>query len=208
MDRIVIDNVKLMFGERTLFETDCFKIGSNEIYPLLGLNGTGKSTFLRLIAGFLKPSSGEITVNGSILYQPQKPVIFHMPVLNNAVIGMKNSDKKMAYEVLEEVGLKEFINAQSKNLSGGEQQRLSLARSLLTGGDIFLLDEPFSAVDIKSARKLEKILIDYCLNKTMILSTHSIKIAESIADRCIFIKDGRLEISSTDAAKEYLINTI
>lgn len=210
MDRIWIHNVKMVFGERTLFEINNMKIGSNEIFPLLGLNGTGKSTFLRMIAGFLKPTTGDITVNGSLLYQPQKPFIFNMSVLENAVVGMKSQDKKKAHEVLEAVGMKDFINLQANNLSGGEQQRLSLARSILTDGDILLLDEPFSAVDIKYAKTLEQILKDYCFkeNKTMIISTHSIKTAENIADNCLLIKDCRLNISRLERAKEYLISTI
>lgn len=210
MDRIIIDNIKLMFGFRTLFETGSITISAGSIYPLLGLNGTGKSTFLRLLSGLIKPTSGNLMVDGTILYQPQKPVIFHASVINNAIIGMETPDRKKAYDILEKVGLKNFINVQAKTLSGGEQQRLCIARSILTGGDILLLDEPFSAVDIKSAQLLELMLKDYCIreNKTMIISTHSIKTAEGISDQCILIKNDRLEICKINEAKEYLINSI
>jgi ABC-type nitrate/sulfonate/bicarbonate transport system ATPase subunit len=210
MDRIIIDNVKLMFGQRTLFETGCINIATESIYPLLGLNGTGKSTFLKLISGLLKTTVGNITVNGTVLYQPQKPVIFHTSVLNNAIIGMKIPDRIKAHNILVEVGLKDFINVQAKNLSGGEQQRLCIARSILTGGDILLLDEPFSAVDIKSAQLLELMLQNYCIreNKTMIVATHSIKTAEGISNQCILIRNDRLEICKISEAKEYLINTL
>jgi ABC-type nitrate/sulfonate/bicarbonate transport system ATPase subunit len=210
MDRIIIDNVKFMYEQRTLFETGSINIATGSIYPLLGLNGTGKSTFLRLVSGLLKPTTGNLTVNGTVLYQPQNPVIFHNSVLNNVIIGMKTPDRNKALDILEEVGLKDFVNVRARSLSGGEQQRLCIARSILTGGDILLLDEPFSAVDIKSAQLLELMLQNYCIreNKTMIVATHSIKTAESISNQCILIKNDRLEICKISEAKEYLINTL
>jgi ABC-type Mn2+/Zn2+ transport system ATPase subunit len=210
MDRIIIEDITLKLGLRSLFETGSIIIANDSIYPLLGLNGTGKSTFLRLVSGLIKPTTGNLAVNGTVLYQPQKPIIFNASVLNNVIIGMKTPDKKWAYDILEEVGLKKFINVQARNLSGGEQQRLCIARSILTGGDILLLDEPFSAVDLKSAQALELMLKNYCIreNKTMIISTHSIKTAEGVSDQCILIRDERLEICNISDAKEYFVSTL
>lgn len=210
MGRIIINHIKVAFGEQVLFKSDYLKINSNEIYLLLGLNGTGKSTLLRIIAGLKKPSTGSIVLKGSLLYQPQKPMIFDLSALDNAMIAMDNSDKGSATEILKAVGLNKRIDQKAKLLSSGEQQRLCLARSILTGGDILLLDEPFSAVDIKSIKTLEGLLKDYCAsgNRTMILATHSIKAAECLSDRCLLLRDGKLEMCSIHEARRYLIKII
>jgi ABC-type multidrug transport system ATPase subunit len=210
MDRIIIDNAAIGFGERNLFTTCYINIVSSEVFPLLGVNGSGKSTFIKVTAGLIKSSSGKISAIGSILYQPQNPVVFQMSVLQNAIVGMKIPDKSTAAEVLKSVGLERFINKPAKTLSGGEQQRLFLARSMLTGGDIMLLDEPFSAVDNKTDGLLKEIFINYCKknNVSLIMSTHSIKAAESISDRCLLIKDGKLDLSDIKSAKEYLVSAI
>jgi ABC-type nitrate/sulfonate/bicarbonate transport system ATPase subunit len=210
MNRIILDQIKITFNEETLFELKQLEIGSNEVYPLLGLNGTGKSTLLRIIAGIIKPSEGNVFLDGSLLYQPQKPMIFNTSVLENAIIGMKIIDKNKALEILDAVGLKKQIHQNAKLLSGGQQQRLCLARSILTGGEILLFDEPFSAVDIKSVKTMEDFIKEYCKsgNRTLILSTHSIKTAQCISDRCLLLADGKLEICSIEKAREYLINII
>lgn len=195
MKRILLENLSLCFDDNELFMCKSIGLYTNEIYPVLGANGTGKSTLFKALAGIIKPVSGEININGDIVYQPQKPAIFNMSVLENALTGMKNKDKNKALVLLDRAGIGNLTHKNAKTLSGGEQQRLCLVRSLLTNCDILLLDEPFSAIDEKSVSLLEEILLEYkAKDKTIMIATHSLSSAKRLSDKHFLIDNGELKL--------------
>jgi ABC-type multidrug transport system ATPase subunit len=210
MNRIELSNIELKFDDRLLFRSGRINIGEGGIYSLLGLNGSGKTTLLRMLSGLEKPSAGSFVINGKLLYQPQKPAIFRMTTLENAMTGMENPDKSRALSVLADVGLSGFAEAQASTLSGGEKQRLCLCRSILTGGDIMLFDEPFSAVDHKTSDGLAAYLKDYCLRTrtTLLLVVHNLHMAQQISEQFLLIRDEELVVCGAAEVRDYFIERI
>ena len=210
MNRIELRNIELKFDDRILLKSGNIDIADGSIYPLLGLNGSGKTTCMRMLAGFIKPLAGSFKLDGELLYQPQKPVLFSMTVLENAMVGMIQKDEAKALELLADLGLADFAHAKAKSLSGGEQARLCLARSMLTGGDVLLLDEPFAAIDSKSADAVALLVKNYCLRErtTLIVTVHNVQTAKLLSERCLLIRDEKLVVSDTDAVRDYFIGAI
>jgi|GEM_PF-2158961 len=206
MGRIEICDIELKFDERVLFRSGRIGIGGGA-YPLMGLNGTGKTTLLRMLAGFVKPDTGSFRLEGSALYQPQKPAVFPMTALENAMLGMENPDRGAALSMLSDVGLSDFAGAQAKTLSGGEQQRLCLCRSMLAGGDIFLIDEPFSAVDQNAAEKLAMYLTDHCkrMRATLLIAMHNLQMAQKMSEQFLLIRRGELVLCGAAAVRDYFL---
>ncbi len=192
-----------------------FEVNAGEIFALLGPSGCGKTTTLRLIAGFERVNSGEIRLEGkciesqSIHAPPetreiglvfQNYALFpHLNVLDNVAFGLKRLPQKVrldrGLEVLEMVGLAEFRDRRPHDLSGGEQQRVALARSIAPSPKLILLDEPFSNLDAglrQSTRKeVRELLKD--AGMTAMLVTHDREEALSFADRVAIMENGGLE---------------
>lgn len=201
--RLDLNRIVKKYGERTVLDIDSINFTEGKLYAVLGPNGSGKTTMLRLIAGIEKPDSGEILYNGSktiarsdISYMPQKPYMFDMSVLNNLFLGMgqnKNRSRE-AEDALERVAMKGFMKARVYSLSGGETQRVALARVLALHRKLVLLDEPASAADISSSRLIEHYIRSTCNNdgSTIIFTTHSPSQALRIADELIFLCDGKV----------------
>ena len=173
-----------------------------ELTSLLGPSGCGKTTLLKIIAGLLAPTSGNVTVNGQPVTGPGKERAFVfqdfalMPwasVLRNAAFGLelqgvpKSERNAIAEKHIEAVGLKGYENLFPHELSGGMRQRVGLARALAVNAEVLLMDEPFSAVDEQTRRKFQEDLLDVVADakKTFIFVTHSIEeavyVSQSIA---------------------------
>lgn len=182
-----------------------------ELTSLLGPSGCGKTTLLKIIAGLLAPTEGEVTVNGRPVTGPgpERAFVFQdfalMPwasVLRNAAFGLelqgvaKSEREDRARHYIEEVGLAGFEEKYPHELSGGMRQRVGLARALCVDADVLLMDEPFSAVDEQTRRKFQEDLIRLreIEKKTFILVTHSIEEAVYLSDRIILLspRPGRL----------------
>lgn len=182
-----------------------------ELTSLLGPSGCGKTTLLKIIAGLLAPTEGEVTVNGRPVTGPgpERAFVFQdfalMPwasVLRNAAFGLelqgvaKSEREDRARHYIEEVGLAGFEEKFPHELSGGMRQRVGLARALCVDADVLLMDEPFSAVDEQTRRKFQEDLIRLreIEKKTFILVTHSIEEAVYLSDRIILLspRPGRL----------------
>ncbi|GAB6091490.1 ABC transporter ATP-binding protein [Spirochaeta dissipatitropha] len=197
-------------------QTD-FHVESNEIVSLLGSSGSGKTTSLRIIAGFEEMDSGSILLNGQDVSHlpPQKRclgLVFqdytlfpHLDVARNIAYGLraqgmaKTEHGPRVSELLELVGLSGFGGRSVQTLSGGEQQRVALARALAPRPQALLLDEPFSAVDTERRDELRRHIrrIQRELQIPMIFVTHSQSEALSISDRIVIMKDGAiLEVGS------------
>lgn len=178
----------------------------NEIIGIVGPSGCGKSTLLSLISGLLKPTRGEVRVNGYIVDKPlenagymfQKDHLFEWRnILNNVVIGLEIQGKlneqaiSLAKELLHNYGLGDFINSYPYQLSGGMRQRVALIRTLLLEPDILLLDEPFSALDYQTRLAISDE-IGSILKKekrSAIMVTHDISEAISMSDRVVVLSN-------------------
>lgn len=182
------------------------KIFESEILSIVGPSGCGKSTLLSIIAGLIKPTKGEVLVNGKLVTKPlknigymfQKDQLFDWRnVLNNVLIGLeiqgnaKKDSIKEATEMLANYGLEDFVNSYPYQLSGGMRQRVALIRTLMLKPDILLLDEPFSALDYQTRLAIsdEVGLILKEKKKTAILVTHDIAEAISLSDRVAILSN-------------------
>ncbi len=187
------------------------EVGSDEIVALLGPSGSGKSTLLRIICGLEKADSGKVIFNGIDLKEipPEKRgigMVFqnlalfpHLNVYDNLKFGLpSNSSNTRISEILDLVGLKEFESRRIQNLSGGEAQRVALARSLIAKPKMILLDEPLSSLDshIKEALSIDVRKMIKSLSIPAIYVTHDPIIANKMADRVIYLENENNKISN------------
>ena len=197
---------------KDILDISSLLIEKNKITSIVGQSGSGKSTLLKLFNKMLSPASGRILFNGvdlksinsidlrrRVVMLSQNPGIFRGSIRDNLLIGLKYSEKKLASEedmlkVLKKVILKKSLDEDSKNLSGGEKQRLALARMLLMDPDILLLDEPSSALDEKTESLIIDRLVDHSRenNKALIMVTHSKKVAYTFSDTVIELEGGKI----------------
>ncbi len=180
-----------------------FEVAKNEFVAIVGPSGCGKSTILRLVAGLLPSTTGEVSIYGAKVTEPpdmvgivfQKPTLLPwLDIAANTVFPMRHkygtvseADRKLAKELLELVGLKDFTKRRPDELSGGMQQRAAIARALLMDPEILLMDEPFSALDALTRDEMSYELLRIWTErpKTVIFITHSIPEAVLLADRII-----------------------
>lgn len=165
-------------------------------YAVMGANGSGKTTLLRILAGILKPDSGsvEIEYGSTIGYVPQHPYAFNFSVLKNVMIARDGVDEADALTALRAVGIEDKAQQRANKLSGGETQRLALARVLAVKRRILLLDEPTAAADVSGIDLIEEAIAQYQreTNCTLIVCTHAPAQALRIADELLFMDAGRI----------------
>lgn len=185
-----------------------FSLEKGEICAIVGESGSGKTTLLRLIAGLERPSGGCIKINGQLvssdsqIIPPQKRqigMVFqdyalfpHMTVEQNIGFGLKNPKKTEIHNLLSLIKMSSHAKAYPSHLSGGQEQRVALARTLALKPNLLLLDEPFSNLDIGLKSELRKEIQSIAkeLNTSLIFITHDLYDAIEIADKIIFLKDG------------------
>jgi len=169
-----------------------FTINEGEIVTFTGPSGAGKSTILNLISGLIKPTKGEISVNGKIGYMFQKDHLFEWKnIYKNVMLGLeiqgiKTPENIKAVErMLKEYDLWEFRHAYPSELSGGMRQRVALIRTLATKPDIILLDEPFASLDYLTKLKVSEDIYRIIKRekKTTIIVSHDVSEAISLSDR-------------------------
>ncbi|MEM8812889.1 MAG: betaine/proline/choline family ABC transporter ATP-binding protein [Pseudomonadota bacterium] len=193
-----------------------FDIHEGEIFVIMGLSGSGKSTMIRCLSRLVDPTHGEILLDGTdiLAVSPSELVelrrhkmgmVFqdfgllpHMSVLENVAFPLKvqgigeDDRRRRAAEMIELVGLKGREDAYPRQLSGGQQQRVGIARSLAVEPELWFLDEPFSALDPLIRRQMqdEFLRLQKMLNKTIVFITHDFLEALKLADRIAIMKDG------------------
>ena len=184
-------------------------IHDKEFVTLLGSSGCGKTTTLRLIAGFLEPTSGKVLLKGEDITgvppykRPvntvfQKYALFpHLNVFENVAFGLRlkkmdeETIRRKVRDMLEVVGLKGFERRSISQMSGGQQQRVAIARALALHPDILCFDEPTSALDPELTGEVLRVLRDLADRKTtMIIVTHEMHFARDVADRIMFMDGG------------------
>lgn len=187
-------------------------IPEHKINCIVGQSGSGKTTLMRMLNKLISPDAGTILFEGKNLFNidsvelrrkvvmlPQAPILFDGSIRENLQIGLKFAEKNEAteavmLEVLKVVHLNKSLDENADKLSGGEKQRLSLGRIILLNPDVFLLDEPSSALDEDTEQLIIKAVVEYSKknNKTVIMVTHSKKVASTFADNIIEIKSGQI----------------
>ena len=199
-------------GETEALSGISFGVQPGEFVGIIGQSGCGKSTLLSLISGILKPTDGEVLVDGrpvsapgpAVGYMLQQDFLFEWrTILENAVLGaeIQRTDSGIAREratqLLTRYGLGSFLKHLPRELSGGMRQRVALARTLCTNPDVVLLDEPFSALDSQTRIALADEVSDILRRegKTVILVTHDIGEAISMSDRVLVLsrRPGRVK---------------
>ncbi len=185
------DNISFSYEKKQIFNQFSLELKPGEILAVMGPSGCGKTTLLSLAAGLLKPQSGEITHQSDrISCVFQEPRLFPwLTVEKNilAVIDKNEGADKTVAECLALVGLADCADKYPDELSGGMKIRVALARALAYGGDLFLLDEPFAALDEDLRATLSVALKQYLKsqNAAAIIVTHNREDAERLADRTI-----------------------
>ena len=191
-----------------------FSLHDGEITAILGKSGSGKSTFLRILAGLVPPSEGAVEYRGLQVSEPVRGIamVFQsyalfpwLTVLGNVELGLEalgvsgGDRRRRAVNAIDLIGLDGFENAYPKELSGGMRQRVGFARALVVNPDVLLLDEPFSSLDVLTAETLRGDLLDLwddhrIPTKGIVIVSHNIEEAVEIADRIlIFSSDpGRI----------------
>jgi len=212
-------DIEKSFGLIKALQNVNLKIARGKITALLGPSGSGKTTLLRLLAGLEIPTKGRILYdnklitnsNRHILRQKatmvfQKSVFFDTTVFKNIAYGLKLREyskeeiKDKVGEVLELVGLEGYENRRAKKLSGGEQQRVSLARALVLNTELLLLDEPTVNIDPKNVSIIEETILrvnrEYKI--TIVIATHNMFQAEAISERVALLLDGMIRQVGTN----------
>ena len=197
---VTVKNVFKNYGETEALRDMSLDFPRGELTSLLGPSGCGKTTLLKIIAGLLPATSGEVIVNGQIVKEPgpDRAFVFQdfalLPwasVIRNVAFGLelrgvaKSERESIAAKYIGDVGLKGFENSFPHELSGGMRQRVGLARALSVDAQVLLMDEPFSAVDEQTRRKFQEDLLNLVKNenKTFIFVTHSIEEAVYVSDQ-------------------------
>lgn len=183
-------------GEMDVLKNISFHINEGEIFSILGPSGSGKSTILNILTKLLEPTSGTVTINGTMGYMFQRDHLLDWrTIMDNITIGleiMKRKDEKSIERIerlLKTYGLWDFRNMYPKELSGGMRQRVALIRTLSVDPDILLLDEPFSALDYQTRLMVNDDVYRIIKNenKTALLVTHDISEAIAMSDKIAVI---------------------
>jgi len=215
MSLIEVTGLNHSYGEQAVLENINLSFDRGEVFALIGPTGAGKTTLLRIIDLLEIPGAGEIYVDGICIprsgkqrfemrrrmsFIHQKPQVFNLSVYDNVACGLRWRGEEKGRiagkvdQILEMVGLEGYKNRNARTLSGGEAQRVALARSLVLEPEVLLLDEPTANLDPVSTAKIEQ-LISYVArqrNTTMIMATHDMSQGQQLADRIGVLLNGRL----------------
>ena len=203
----------MAFDGETVLDSINLYINNKEFLTLLGPSGCGKTTTLRIIGGFLKPTSGDVLFDGVRIndippYKRQVNTVFqkyalfpHLDVYDNIAFGLRNHkvpedeiDERVT-EMLEVVSLKGFENRKVTSLSGGQQQRVAIARALVNRPKVLLLDEPLGALDLKLRKEMQLELkrLQREMNITFVYVTHDQEEALTMSDTVVVMSGGKIQ---------------
>ena len=214
-----LKNLNKVYGRRTVLDLQALHLDEGKIIGLLGPNGAGKTTLLEILGFLSAPTSGEIRFHGDrldfrsnkliqlrrrVVLVQQHPIMFTATVSKNLEFPLKirkipkPERERIIEELLDLVGMLEFMRARAHNLSGGETQRLAIARALACFPEVILFDEPTASVDVEHQIAIERIIQE--INRTkgisVIFTTHDMIQASRLAEKIVFLFDGKLARST------------
>ena len=198
---VSVRDVGRRFGDREVLRNLDLDLRPGEFVALLGRSGSGKSTFLRALAGLDDGATGEIVVpeRRSVVFQDAR-LLPWASVLDNVILGLDgNGAAQAGRDALHEVGLGGHEDDWPKTLSGGEAQRAALARALVRSPDLLLLDEPFGALDALTRIRMHALVQQLCAkhHPAVLLVTHDVDEAVLLADRVLVLTDGGFSLDVT-----------
>lgn len=213
-----ISNLEVGFQKQPLLSIENLIVNSGEVLAITGPSGIGKTSLLKTVAGLLTPLSGSVQVceatspqkppRGTIGYIPQKlGLVRHSSVWANVMLGSragntKSDSREQSTNAILEMGLEEKRNEPIKRLSGGQQRRVAIARTLAQRPKLILADEFLSELDEETSDRVVKAVMQYVSSSgaAMVLVEHDISRAREISDRLLVIDDGRLNPFITDTS--------
>jgi len=208
-----LNNISKTYGEITAIKNLTIKIPRNQIFTLIGPNGSGKTTLLKILAFLEKPTKGTVTFNDELVKEGnldrlrlhstmvfQKTALFDTTVAKNIAYGLKfrgfskNEIDEKLRSVLKIVKLESYEKRRAKKLSGGEQQRVSLARAIALGTELLLLDEPTANLDQKNMSIIEAAISQIVQerNTTIVLATHNMLQMKTLSENVALLINGEL----------------
>ncbi len=227
MNAIVkVENLSFIYEEEPVLRQVSFEVASNEFVGLIGPNGGGKTTLLKLILGFLQPTEGSIKIfdqshscpHKKIAYVPQSLRFdrqFPISVMELTLSGRlsylpwygkySKLDYLAAEEALDKVGMLAFRKASFGNLSGGQAQRVLIARALASQPSLLLLDEPTNSVDTKAQADIYAILRDLKGKLTIMMVTHDLKIAIDIIERVLCVQKNVVSLLPQEVCEHFAL---
>ena len=215
---IIVENLSKNYSENKAVENISFKINENEIVGLLGPNGCGKTTTMAMILGLLKPSKGEILIDGmnieknriKLLHKmnfispyielPKKLTVKENFIVYARLYSVKNINERISY-LSETLRLNDFLNKKTGELSSGQKNRVSLAKALINNPSILLLDEPTASLDPETGDFVRTFLENYKKEKkiSILLASHNMSEVERLCTSVLMMKEGKIIDKGTPA---------
>ena len=176
----------------TVLDFPGMELGNGKIYAVIGANGSGKSTFAKILAGILPADKRGRFLQGRVGYMPQKNHAFRMSTKANIQLNGKEEEK--ANQLMDALQIRHLEKKRADKLSGGETARMALARLMMGAYDLVILDEPTAAMDMETTILSEKLIADYVRQTgcALILVTHSLQQARRLADEVLYFHKGNL----------------
>lgn len=218
---LTTDHLSIHYGARSALNDVSLAIERGSVTSVLGPNGAGKSTLLKALAGVIAPSHGDVRFRDAILRRPHPDIIyipqrsgaewtFPISVIETVLLGLarrtprfrgfNSTERASALEALDHVGMLPLADVQIGALSGGQQQRVFLARALVTRGDVLLLDEPFTGVDVPTQDLFLDLFEDLRgRGVTIVFATHDLDHAARSSTRAILINNSIVADGTPDA---------
>lgn len=217
MNAIETHNLTRSFGDRVAVDNLTLTVKEGETLALLGVNGAGKTTAIRMLSGLIPPSGGRATLLGHPIGSPQARSCLGLSPQETAVAenltarenlelmarihGLSASDARRAAQgKIDALGLQEIEDRRAKKLSGGWQRRLSIAMALVSDPKVLILDEPTLGLDVLARRELWTVIQKLHGRTTLLLTTHYLEEAEALSDRIAILVQGRLKALDTAQA--------
>ncbi len=212
MALLELKDLNKSYGKAEILNDVNLSVEKGTILALIGPTGSGKTTLLRIIDLLDEPTSGQLIFEGMDMTEKcekeklkvrrrmamvfQKPIAFRSNVLDNVRYGLKvrgQNGRDKAINVLKFVGLSDYESRDANTLSGGEMQRLALARAIVVEPELILLDEPTANLDPKSTAKIEELILDLVLQGiTVIMATHNMAQCQRLADKVAVLMQGKI----------------
>ncbi len=207
--KLNIENIKKTYGEKVVLDISSLEIESGKITGITGPNGSGKSTLINIISGMDKEFEGRVLYDGKYMDRDiqknmthvfQKPYLFRRRVYDNIAYPLrlrrigKREEESLVNQVIKGLEIDDLIDKKGHLLSGGEMQKVALARALVFKPKLLILDEPTSNIDPESIKVMEREILRFNQESkgTVLIITHNLEQAQRICDNIIYLSFGRV----------------